>query len=58
MTPKPAQPELDVDVARWLRDEVLASVAYRGGPDDVRVLLERHDRAVDQLSRFIPEGDN
>lgn len=38
------------EIARWLRDEVLAQVAYNGKPDELRMVLHRHDIAVQQLT--------
>lgn len=44
---------LEADIAAWLRDEVLAQIAYQGTPDQLRTVLERHDRAAEQLTRII-----
>jgi hypothetical protein len=48
------KPDLDADVARWLRDVVLTAVNYQGPASDLQPMLERHGRAVEQLSGFIP----
>lgn len=48
---------LDADIAAWLRDEVLAQIAYQGTPEQLRSVLERHDRAAKQLTSVIEMGE-
>lgn len=41
------------EVAKWLRDEILAQLTYSGTPDELRVSLARHDDALKQLAALV-----
>lgn len=43
------------EIARWLRDEVLPVLTYNGPATELRVVLERHDQAVEQLTAIVEQ---